>query len=161
MVAPPASDDPGATLGFTCTAGECLPGIVRSRHKKFLFVVESDVNIGSSNRQHGLVGIVLPTLGPRERPVTAEVERTGNNNVALIVLHPRGVHRLPVHGIDHDLRIKLPGWEKEAARATVCHESPLSPLTIKAMVGAVQPGNQERRHTADKEHRSARGRRRR
>src|ERR1700722_3290177 len=80
-------------------------------------MVEADVNIRSPNRQDWLVGVFLPTLRQRNRPVPPEVERPGNNDVSLVILQPRRVHRLPVHGIDDNLRIKLPSRKrKQSAR---------------------------------------------
>src|SRR4029077_5046645 len=66
---------------------------------------------------HRLVGFFTSAFGPRERPTPAEVLRSRDYNVALVVLHPRCVHRLPVYWVHHDLWIELPGREgKERLR---------------------------------------------
>ena len=99
----------GPGIGIHLCRGEGLSRIMRGRNKEFFFVVEAHVNIRPAHRQHRPVGLCLAALRPGKRPGSAEVERAGDHNVALIVLHPRRVYGLPVHRINHDLRIELAG----------------------------------------------------
>ena len=55
---------------------------------QLLFVIEPNVNVGSTHRQGRLVGILATAFGPRERPGPSEIQRTRHHNVPLIVLQP-------------------------------------------------------------------------
>ena len=113
--------------------------IMRSSHHDRLLMIKSHIYIRPMHREHGFVGmscrpnaLLPPSTRYARSPATAPPSRRA-------CLQPGGVNRLPVHGIDHNLRIKLPGRRSHRG-CGACHDTPLSLLTISAIVGAVQAG---------------------
>ena len=72
-------------------------------------MVVAHVYVRSADGEHRLVRLLPAAICYRQVPGAPKVDRPGHDNVALLVLQPGRVDRLPVDRIYHNLRIKLAG----------------------------------------------------
>ncbi len=80
---------------------------MRERGEDLLLAVVDDVDMAAPSRKGDLVQAAFDLLDDDRHEGLAVVRGAGHHDARFVAFHVGGVHRQPIGGIDHDLRVVL------------------------------------------------------